>query len=82
MGSFDDIDAAFLGQQGDTASMIDMAVGHQYLGQGQLFVGEQALDALDIATGIDDDSLAGVLAPENGAILLEWRNRNDGVAHD
>jgi len=58
-----------------------MAVGDEYLGQGQFFIRQQAHNALDIAAGIDDNGLAGIGTPENGAVLLEWGNRNDGVAH-
>jgi hypothetical protein len=73
--------AGLRGQHPDTAGMVDMAMRDQYLGQRQPFLLEKSENALNVATGVDDRGLAGFLAPKNGAILLKWSNRDDGVAH-
>ena len=73
--------AGLRGQRANAAGMVDMAVRDQYLGQRQPFLLDKPKDALDVATRVDDRRLAGFLAPENGAVLLEGSDRNDGVAH-
>jgi hypothetical protein len=48
-----------------------MAVGDQDLLEAQAFVFKHLDDALDVAARIDDGRLAALLAPEDGAVLLE-----------
>ena len=70
-----------LQKRSHTAGMIDMAMRDKNLGQRQLFLGQHLQDAFDIATRIDHRGLAGLFAPEDGAILFKGSNRNNGVAH-
>ena len=68
-------------QRGHAAGMVDVAVGDEYFRQRQLLLIEKLEDALDVAARVDDRRLAGLFAPEDGAVLLEGSDGNDGVAH-
>ena len=61
------------------AGMVDMAMGQQDAldRHAQSLDGSQ--DPLHISAGIDDGRLAGRVTPEDRAILLEGRHRNDLV---
>ena len=71
-----------LGQGRNPAGMINMAVRHQNFGQGQLFVGQDSPNTLNVTARINHGRLPRCLTPENSAVLLEGGNGNDGVAHD
>ncbi len=73
--------SGLLGQGGNGAGVVDMTVGDEYLRQGQPFCRQRLFDTADIATGIDNNCLPCLFAPENGAILFERCHRNDLVAH-
>lgn len=64
------------------AGVIDMAVRHQNLGQRQVFIAQHLHDAVDVAAGVNHGRLTSLFAPENSAVLIEWRDGNNGVAHD
>jgi hypothetical protein len=59
--------------------MVDMGMSqHDFLRRGPHLV-QGVQYALDLATRIDDSSLAGIRALDDGTILLVRRYRNDGA---
>jgi len=62
--------------------MIDMAMGDEDPDQLQPPGGHHRLDTVEIAPWIDDHRLAGGLAPEKGAVLLEGSYGDDLMLHD
>jgi len=61
-----------------TGGMIDVAVGQQDLFGLEADAGNAVLDAREIAARIDHRPDLGVLLPQQGAILLEGRDGDDG----
>ena len=52
--------------------MIDVGVGDEDLFESERVFGEEREDAGDVVARVNDDSFAGVLVAEDGAIALEW----------
>jgi hypothetical protein len=44
-------------------------------------LGDRLLNTSDVPTGIDNGRLTGFLAPEEGAVLLESRDRDGEMVH-
>lgn len=65
----------------DAARVIDMPMGHQYLLDSKTGRPGRCRDPIDLASGIDDRRLAGLLTAQQGAILLKWGNGNDLYFH-
>jgi len=82
MRTFNKIDPGRFRQRRHATGVIDVAMRHEYFGQRQAFIAQGALNALDIATGINGHRLTGLFAPENRAVLFKGGNRNNKVAHD
>ena len=65
--------------------MIDVAVGQPDFIDRDASLSDRMLDVRQIAAGINDHGTLRGLAPQQGTVLLEGRNRNDdglGFAHD
>ena len=56
-----------------------MAVGQQHLGDLDALLGDRLLQHVEVAARIDGGALHGLVAPDDGAVLLE---RGDGGDHD
>ncbi len=65
--------AQFLG----TASMIEMSMGQPDFLEGDAVFSDDLKDDVHIAAGINDNTLFGILIEEDGAVLLERRDRNN-----
>src|SRR3546814_13357035 len=61
--------------------MVDMAVGEQYLLDRHALRLRRRLEPVEIAAGIGEDAAHRVRAPQQSAILLERRHRNDRGFH-
>jgi len=71
-----------LGRQfGDAAGMVDVAVGHQDLFQGDAVLLGRGQDAGQVAPRVHRGSPHGLGAPQQGAVLFEGSDRDDGVVH-
>ena len=57
--------------------MIDVAVGQPDFVDRDASLSDGTLDVRQIAAGINDYGMLRGLAPQQGAVLLEGRNRND-----
>src|ERR1700730_3030237 len=57
--------------------MVDMAMRQPDLFDGDAGLLDRGLDLGDVAAGVDHHGLFGRLVPDNGAVLLEQRYRND-----
>ena len=57
--------------------MVDMGVGQPDLLQRELEPLHLGQDARQVATGVNDGGLQGLVAPDDGAVLLE-RGYRDG----
>ncbi len=74
---------ALRGRQGGAqfvgaAGMVDMAVRQQDLLRRHAQLGQRFLDPAHVAAGINHRAEAGFLVPQDGAVLLERRDRDDG----
>ena len=69
--------AARARELGGRARMIDVCVREQYLAQARARLVEHAADAMQVAARIHHRRDARVLAHDDGAILLERRDRRD-----
>ena len=67
---------------GGGGGVVEVAVGEQDALERQALVLEHLLHPLEVAAGIDDGGAARALAPEDGAVLLERGDGNDGDLHD
>lgn len=65
------------GQDPGGTDVIEMPMGEEDALGTELEPGQQFADAPRIATGVDDGRLASGLTPKEGAILLEWGDRQD-----
>lgn len=63
------------------ACMVDMTMGEENEYGFQLMLGDRLLNTSDVPTGIDNGRLTGFLAPEEGAVLLESRDRDGEMVH-
>jgi hypothetical protein len=70
-----------LSQLISATGMVEMAVGQQDLGRFKLEGIELIHDLSGVATRVYDRCFSGFVAPEQGAVLLEWGDRNDFVMH-
>jgi hypothetical protein len=75
-----DRDAEPVPQFGGAARVIDMAVGEQDLLHCHARLGDRVGDAIEVAARIDDGGPLRRLAPQEGAVLLERRDRDDDGA--
>jgi hypothetical protein len=66
---------------GRRRGMIDMGMGQQDLLEGQAFFLDHGQHFVEIPAGIDDGGAARPLAPDDGAVLLERGDGNDGDLH-
>ena len=79
--------AEFLRQRSRFAAMVDMAVGDENLLDGDAVLCRRCFEFGQVAAGIDERAAHGLRAPEQRAILLERRHRNDrgakggGIGH-
>jgi hypothetical protein len=79
--------AEFFGQRPRFAAMVDMTVGDQDFLDGDAVLGGGGLELGQVTAGINERAAHGGGAPEQSAILLEWRHRDDrgaqggGVGH-
>ncbi len=64
-----------------TTRVIDVGVSNQYLLQFNILLCHRCQNSIQIATGIDHCSLAGLLAPDQAAVLLKGSYWNNGVFH-
>src|SRR5581483_8361532 len=62
------------------ADMVDVAMGQPDLLDGDAGLGDSLANVGHIAAGIDHDRLPGRLTPQDGAVLLERRDRHDDRA--
>ncbi len=62
------------------ADMVNMAMGQPDFFHGDAGLLDRGQNLGNVAAGIDHDRLFGRLVPDNGAILLERRHRNDNRA--
>jgi hypothetical protein len=60
------------------AGMVEMAVGQPDCLQRQGLAAQRGDDAVGVATGVDHDGAEGLLIPQDGAVLLERGDRDDG----
>jgi hypothetical protein len=67
-------------QLGRAADMVDMAVGQPDLFHGDVGLLDRGLNFRNVAAGVDHDGLFGGFAPDQGAVLLEQRHRDDDSA--
>lgn len=68
--------AGALGHLGDPAGVIGVAVGDPDLLDGHALVAGDAQQLVDLAAGIDDRGLHRLGAPDQGAVLLQRRDRS------
>ena len=68
-----------LGQLGDAAGMVQMAVGDQNLFDLDPMLVDHALDTFEITAWIDDGTAKTVGIIEDGAVLLERGDRNNQI---
>jgi hypothetical protein len=64
-------------ERGGPAGVIDVAVREQDLLDRDARLRDPLLDAVEVAAGIDDSAPLRRLAPNDGAVLLERRHRDD-----
>jgi hypothetical protein len=76
-----DADAEFLRQRPRFTAMVDMAVGDQDLFDRDTRLRRGSLQPGQITARIDERPAHRRSAPQERAILLEGRNRDDGGAH-
>jgi hypothetical protein len=82
-----DGNAEFGRQRPRFAAMVDMTVGDQDFLDGDAVLGGGGLELGQVTAGINERAAHGGGAPEQSAILLEWRHRDDrgaqggGVGH-
>src|ERR1700730_4337185 len=67
-------------QLGGAADMIDMAVGQPDLLHSDVRLLDRGLNFRNVAAGVDHHGFPGGLAPDQGAVLLEQRHRDDDGA--
>ncbi len=67
-------------QPGGAAGVVHVAMGQQDALHLQPVLHDRAQDPLDIATGVDHRGPKAVFVPQEGAILLERRDRYDRAA--
>lgn len=63
------------------ADMVDVPVGQQDLLHRQARFGHGLADEVNVTAGIYDCPLERLVAPQEGAVLLEGGDRNDAVSH-
>ena len=69
--------AEALAQLVGAGRVIDMAVGQQDFLDLHALLTDRRLDPVEVAAGIDDSADLGGFVPDQGAILLEGRDRDD-----
>jgi hypothetical protein len=57
-----------------------MPVGEQNPFDGDPGLIDCRQNAVDVATGVDDQGALRLLIPQDGAVLLKWGDRDDGAA--
>src|SRR4029450_2983836 len=60
------------------SAMVDMPMGEEDLLNGDAMLLGGRLQAVEVTTRIDERTKLRLGAPQQGAILLQWRNRDDG----
>ena len=60
------------------AGMVEMAMGEQDALHRHPGLADRRLDAVGIAAGVDHHALLRLVVPDEGAVLLEGRDRDDG----
>ena len=73
----DDLDAERILQFHRAAGMVDMAMRDPDRAGGDRIVLQHRQHLVDIAAGIDDDAVPVVHVEQDGAVLLEGRDRHD-----
>ncbi|MNU68742.1 hypothetical protein D3C71_581170 [compost metagenome] len=68
-----ELPAQFVG----AAGMVEMPVRQPYFLERDAVFSNDLKNDVHIPAGINDDALLGVLIEQDGAILLEWRDRNN-----
>jgi hypothetical protein len=66
---------------GGGGGVVEVAVGDEDALERQALVVEHLLHALEVAARVHDRRTAGALAPEDGAVLLERGDGDDGDLH-
>ncbi len=61
--------------------VIEVAMGQQDSLYFHLLLLHHCDDALDLPAGIHDRGATGRFAPQQAAVLLEWRDRSDEIVH-
>ena len=74
-----DLDAVVLGHGAGGRGMVDMAVCQQDLGDLDSLLGNRLLQHVEVAARVHGGALHGLVAPDEGAVLLK---RRDGGDHD
>src|SRR4051812_19300251 len=72
--------AEFLGEYAGAPTMVDMAVGQQDLLDRDAGLSGGGVEARQVAAGVDERAAHGRCAPQQRAVLLERRDRDDGRA--
>jgi len=72
-----DLDPVVLGHGAGRRGMIDVAMGQQDLGHLNALFVDRLLQQVEVAAGIDRRSFHGLIAPDDGAVLLERRDGRD-----
>ena len=67
-------------QVGGAADMVDMAMGQPDLLDRDAGLLDRRQDLGNVPAGVDHHGLLGRLVPDDGAVLLEQRHRNDNRA--
>lgn len=57
--------------------MVKMPVRQPYCLERDAVFGNDLQNDVHIPTGINDDAFLGILIEQDGAVLLEWRDRNN-----
>jgi hypothetical protein len=73
--------AGVLMELGKAADMIDVGVGADNCFDGEFVAAEEAEDALDFVTGVDDDGFMSFGIADDGTVALEEANGDLDVDH-
>ena len=80
-GIVEDGRAGELFEAGGAGDVVDVGVGDEYLLDGEVVTVQDRHDARYVVARIDDDSLAGGLVTEDGAVALQHADGQDFVDH-
>ena len=69
-------DLEFCGKHARKPAVIDMAVRHQQLFDGDTVLRRRRFQLVEVAARIDERAAHGARAPEQRAVLLQRRDRN------